>query len=73
MEKEKLIMSYDREADVVYIRFGEPRKAVAEEIDPYVIVRRDPDSKEIVGITITDFSTYFEKRKDMRIEIPART
>jgi uncharacterized protein YuzE len=35
-------MSYAGEADVAYISFGKPRKAVSEEIDPYVVVRRDP-------------------------------
>jgi uncharacterized protein YuzE len=55
-------MSYDRDADTVYISFGEPRKAVSEEVDPYVVVRRDPETKEMVGITITNFSRYFEKK-----------
>ncbi len=64
-------MSYDRDADVVYISFGKPRKAVSEEVDPYVIVRRDPETKEMVGITITNFSRYFETKKQLSIEIPA--
>lgn len=66
-------MSYDLDGDTVYISFGKPRKAVSEEIDPCVIVRRDPKTKEIVGITITNFSRYFETKKtaghrDTRIE-----
>ena len=71
MEKDKIIMSYDREADTVYISFGKPRKAISEEIDQYVLVRRDPKTSETVGITITNFSKYFETKKQMRIEIPA--
>jgi len=63
-------MSYDRDADVVYISFGKPRKAVSEEVDPYVVVRRDPETKEMVGITITNFSRYFETKKQLSIEIP---
>jgi len=62
-------MSYDRDADVVYISFGKPRKAVSEEVDPYVVVRRDPETKEMVGITITNFSRYFETKKQLSIEI----
>jgi uncharacterized protein YuzE len=42
-------MSYDKDADTVYISFGKPRKAVSGEIDPYVIVRRDPKTKEMVA------------------------
>ena len=71
MEKPQIIMSYDRDADTVYISFGKPRKAISEEIDPYVIVRRDPKTKEMVGITITNFSKYFETKKKLSIEIPA--
>jgi uncharacterized protein YuzE len=71
MEKDRIIMSYDREADTVYISFGKPRKAISEEIDSHVLVRRDPKTKETVGITITNFSKYFETKRQMRIEIPA--
>lgn len=71
MEKAKIVMSYDREADTVYISFGKPRKAVLEEVDPYVVVRRDPKTHETVGITITNFSRYFEIKKKLSIEIPA--
>ena len=71
MEKDRIVMSYDKDADTVYISFGKPRKAISEEIDPYVIVRRDPKTKEMVGITITNFSKYFETKKRLSIEIPA--
>jgi len=71
LEKERIVMSYDREADTVYISFGKPRKSVSEEIDEYVVVRRDPKTKKTVGITITNFSKYFELKKQLTIEIPA--
>jgi len=69
--KNKIVMSYDRDADTVYISFGKPRKAFSEEVDPYVVVRRDPKTREMVGITITNFSKYFETKKKLCIEIPA--
>ena len=72
MEKEKIVMSYDRDADTVFISFGNPKKAVSEEVDPYVVVRRDPETREMVGITITNFSKYFETKKKLSIEIPAK-
>ncbi len=71
MEKDKIVMSYDREADTVYISFGKPKKAVSEEIDPYIVVRRDPKTRETIGITITNFSKYFETKKKLSVEIPA--
>jgi len=45
VERNQIVMSYDREADVIYISFSKPRKAVSEEIDPYVLVRRDPKNQ----------------------------
>jgi len=71
LEKNRIVMSYDKDADTVYISFSKPRKAISEEIDPYVIVRRDPKTKEMVGITITNFSKYFETKKRLNIETPA--
>ena len=37
MEKGKLIISYDREADVAYLSFGKPRPSVSEEVDRLAI------------------------------------
>lgn len=70
MEKNKLIVSYDGEADVAYLSFGEPRPSVVEELDDYVLVRRDPKTREVRGVTITNFSQYFRVKKEMKIEIP---
>jgi len=35
----------------------------SEEIDLYVVMRRDSKAKEILGITITNFAKYFETKK----------
>ncbi len=71
MEKDKIVMSYDREADTVYISFGKPRKAISEEIAPYIVIRRDPKTRQTIGITITNFGKYFETKKKLSVEIPA--
>ncbi len=72
MEKTKLIVSYDRDADVAYLSFGEPKPSVTEELNDYVLVRRDPETRDIRGVTITNFSQYFSSRKEMKVEIPER-
>lgn len=69
MEKNKLIVTYDREADVAYLSFGEPKPSVTEELDDYVLVRRDPKTREVRGITITNFSQYFRRKREMKVEI----
>ena len=70
MEKNKLIVSYDSEADVAYLSFGEPKASVTEELDDYVLIRRDPKTREVRGVTITNFSQYFRAKKEMKIEVP---
>ncbi len=72
MEKTKLIVSYDRDADGAYLSFGEPKPSVTEELNDYVLVRRDPETGDIRGVTMTNFSQYFSSRKEMKIEIPER-
>lgn len=71
MEKTKLIVSYDRDADVFYLSFGEPKPSVTEELDDNVLVRRDPKTHDVTGITITNLSEYFAKKREMKLEIPA--
>ena len=46
---------YDEEADVLYITFGEPKKAVCDEVAVGVLVRRSGETGKIVGITIIDY------------------
>ncbi len=70
MEKSKLIVSYDRKADVAYLSFGEPKPSVTEELDDYVLVRRDPKTREIRGVTIINFRRYFMAKNEMKVEIP---
>lgn len=58
MEK-KISISFDKEADVMYLSFGKPVKAEGEEIEEGVFARYDPKSKKLVGLTIVNFSKKF--------------
>lgn len=71
MEKNKLIVSYDKEADVFYLSFGEPKQSVTEELDDHVLVRRDPKTGDLTAITITNLNEYFETKRERKLEIPA--
>jgi uncharacterized protein YuzE len=51
-KKDKIKWDYDAEADVLYISFGNPQKAEGVDIGEGTIIRIEPDSKEITGITI---------------------
>jgi uncharacterized protein YuzE len=51
-----LSFQYDLDADVMYFTMGTPREAISEEVADGVFKRRDPQSDEVVGVTITDFA-----------------
>jgi len=60
---EKTIMFfYDRDGDVMDISLGKPKVAISEEVDDDIVVRIDPNSREIVGFTIINFVNIFLKR-----------
>ncbi len=51
-KKDNIIWDYDAEADVLYISFGNPKKAEGIDIGDGIIVRIDTKNNEIVGMTI---------------------
>jgi len=57
--KRKISISYDKDADVVYLSFNGPSVAEGEEIEEGVFARYDPETKELVGLTILNFSKKF--------------
>lgn len=63
-------ISYDKSADVMYVTFGGRKKAEAEEVKKNVFVRFEPDTREIVGVTIVNFSKFLQKRPDLKVISP---
>jgi len=60
---EKTIMFfYDKGNDIMDISFGKPKVAISEEVDEDIVVRIDPNSREILGFTIINFASVFLKR-----------
>ena len=70
---EKTIMFfYDKDSDIMDISFGKPKVAISEEVDEDIVVRIDPNSREILGFTIINFANVFLKRfttKEKPIEL----
>jgi len=62
-----IIMSYDKEADVLYVTLGKPAKGVGREISSGIIKRTDPKTKKVVGFTVVGFS----KKKEIQIPLKA--
>ncbi|MBL8154522.1 MAG: DUF2283 domain-containing protein [Anaerolineae bacterium] len=58
MEKDDVMqLAYDQEADVLYITIGTPRRAISREIGDDVLLRLDPDTQAVVGLTVLNLST----------------
>lgn len=62
---------YDKEADVLYVSKGKPSKSDAsdEERDE-IVVRRDPTTKQVKGLTIINFSKK-ASNKTLPVKLPA--
>lgn len=48
-------LDYDKDADVFYISFGEPKEAICDEVAEGILLRRHIKTGKIVGITIIDY------------------
>ncbi len=71
ISKNVLNILYDKEADVLYVSKGKPSKVDAsDEEKDEVVVRRDPETKEVRGLTIINFSKK-AANKTLPIKLPA--
>jgi uncharacterized protein YuzE len=55
-ENKKVNSYFDKEADVLYISFGEPVFSEVLESGSDTLIRFDPETFEITGVTILNFS-----------------
>ncbi len=49
---------YDKEADMFYISFGQPVRAETIDTGGDVLIRVDPKTRKMVGLTILNYSDY---------------
>ena len=64
--RENLRMAYDKQCDILDLSLGEPREAISKEIEDDLFIRVDPETNEIVGISILNFEKWFKNVKDFR-------
>lgn len=71
MDKQKpfapLRMTYDKTADVLYLCLGAPRKSISDIDENGIIIRKDPRTKKVFGLTILDFEKNFSTNKPKMI------
>jgi uncharacterized protein YuzE len=51
-KRTKINWDYDADADILYISFGNPKNAEGVDIGEGTIIRIEPNTQEITGITI---------------------
>ena len=64
--QKKLRFAYDKEADVLDISLGRPKKAVSREIEDDFFVRLDPETDKVIGFSILNFEKWFKDIDDYR-------
>ena len=67
--KDGLKIVYDQEVDVLYVTRGQPEYTDYVEYADDLILRFHPETKQLVGFTLIDFSQHFAK-KDSDIALP---
>jgi len=63
-------IDYDLPADVLYCSFGPPQEAVGEEVAEGIVVRRNPETNAVIGITIVNFSQRFREEPHNIVSVP---
>lgn len=60
---DRLIFSYDQEADTLYVSIGKPRPGISEEMSDGIVLRYDVETNKLIGFTIVDFLASFKGKK----------
>lgn len=63
---ETVVVNYDSAADVLYMSLGPPRPAICMEPEEGVVLRLDPDTDQIIGITIIGARRRLSEEPDWR-------
>lgn len=55
---------YDRDSDILYLSIGKPRSAISREVGDDVLVRVDPATGEVIGLTVMNLSARYSDMDD---------
>lgn len=58
---------YDEEGDVLYLNLKPGAEAVAEETGDEILVRKDPETGEVVGYTVMHFRKRAGQKKGIEL------
>ena len=61
----KIQIEYDEASDVLYLSLGDPRPAVTYESQEGLLIRKDPQTGELVGVTVLAYDRHFRHLADV--------
>ena len=61
---------YDAESDVLYLHVGKPQEAESEEVPEGHVLRFEPGTQRIVGLTVLGAQAILDRDGELRITIP---
>lgn len=66
----QLSIYYDDEGDFLEIMFGDPRSDYGDHISQDVVLFRDQDTDEIIGVGIFNFKKHTKDLEDLKLKLP---
>ena len=63
----RLDVDYDREAEVLYVAIDQPRPADSYDAPHGLLVRKDRQTHEVVGVTVLHYDHSFKRLRDPRL------
>ena len=60
-----LRFAYDKQADILDISLGKPKRATSREIEDDFFVRLDPKTGKVLGFSILNFAKWFKHLQDV--------
>src|SRR5215475_14436012 len=51
-------ITYDPEGDILYITFGHPTEATGYQLSDQILLRVNPQTQEVAGLTIRNFTVH---------------
>jgi uncharacterized protein YuzE len=64
------LADYDAENDVLYLHVGEPQGAEGEETPEGHVLRFEPGTQRIVGLTVLGAEAILDRDGELRVTIP---
>ena len=62
---DEIEVSYDPDGDVLYLSLGNPRPAITRGEKDGLLVRTDPHTDQVVGLTVLDYEKKFRQLDDV--------